>query len=502
VRVVTTASGRNTGGTVSIRVRRVSRARIGKEMRRRYARAARTDALAPCRCECPNVAGEALFDIYLTFPCAPWLTMTSRLTVWRTAPPRLPRPRVACRVAACAERTSGVRGDDAAASSSSKHACSVLVIGASGRTGKECVRECIKRGIPVRAGTRSGLFDVATVLGEDALAPTVVPWSRPIVEPVLVDVTKPGTVDDALVATMMMASEKGIFHENETNESQSDDTSPSLKTNTIVIFCATANSKGDPEAVDRFGLVNLAKACVFHGISRLVVVSGAGVTAPNRNSPAYAFLNRFGGRMDAKRLGEAEVLEVYSEFTKKWEEHPGGYTAVEDEGNVSGDPGNTTTNTTRNETNATGNTTNQTRNDTNRTRHETRDPESSYTILRPSGLVDTAGKGPGGLSICQNDLLAGFVSRQDVGACAVSAGLRCGAFPITTFRLCDLPKLVTVVHTSRYTRPDEGTTTSDCLLNTRHERLTLSGLISAKARRTKALKYTTPARRRSARRFR
>jgi hypothetical protein len=159
------------------------------------------------------------------------------------------------------------------------------------------------------------LFDVATVLGEDALAPTVVPWSKPIVEPVLVDVTKPGTVDDALVATMMMASEKGIFHENETNESQSDDTSPSLKTNTIVIFCATANSKGDPEAVDRFGLVNLAKACVFHGISRLVVVSGAGVTAPNRNSPAYAFLNRFGGRMDAKRLGEAEVLEVYSEFT-------------------------------------------------------------------------------------------------------------------------------------------------------------------------------------------
>ena len=70
-------------------------------------------------------------------------------------------------------------------------------------------------------------------------------------------------------------------------------------------------------------------------------------------------------------------------------------------------------------------------------------------------------------------------------------GDRCGAFPLNTLRLRDLPKLVTVVHTSRYTRPAKGLLRPegripsdcypDCLRNTNpsypwSERLTLSAL--------------------------
>lgn len=56
----------------------------------------------------------------------------------------------------------------------------VCVLGASGRTGAEVVRYCVSVGRPVRACTRSGRFDAAAMLGDDALAAATVPWSSPL----------------------------------------------------------------------------------------------------------------------------------------------------------------------------------------------------------------------------------------------------------------------------------------------------------------------------------
>lgn len=56
----------------------------------------------------------------------------------------------------------------------------VCVLGASGRTGAEVVRYCVSVGRPVRACTRSGSFDAATLLGDDALAAATIPWSSPL----------------------------------------------------------------------------------------------------------------------------------------------------------------------------------------------------------------------------------------------------------------------------------------------------------------------------------
>ena len=60
------------------------------------------------------------------------------------------------------------------------------------------MRECLSRGIPVRAGTRDGAFDVAASLGEDVVAASVVPWTTPRVVPVLADVTRPETIARAI----------------------------------------------------------------------------------------------------------------------------------------------------------------------------------------------------------------------------------------------------------------------------------------------------------------
>ena len=167
------------------------------------------------------------------------------------------------------------------------------------------MRECLSRGIPVRAGTRDGAFDVAASLGEDVVAASVVPWTTPRVVPVLADVTRPETIARAIATA-----------EDETTQTTQ---TPSPSPPTLVVFAATAPARGDPDAVDNRGLAAVANACVAANVPRLVVVSGAGVTPKNRDSPAYRFLNAFGGRMDAKASGETRVVAAFRESREAFE---------------------------------------------------------------------------------------------------------------------------------------------------------------------------------------
>jgi nucleoside-diphosphate-sugar epimerase len=242
-----------------------------------------------------------------------------------------------------------------------------LVIGASGRTGREVVRECLSRGIPVFAGTRDGAFDVAASLGEDVVAASVVPWTTPRVVPVRVDVTMPETIAGAFSLDhpeRVLDESSAFFVERKP---------------TLVVFAATAPARGDPDAVDRRGLAAVARACVENKVPRLVVISGAGVTSKNRDSPAYKFLNAFGGRMDAKARGEAETVDSFKESRRRFEKNE-----FPNEALISGCP--------------------------------------SYTIVRPSGLLDKERRGVTSLAMNRGDVAAGFLSRGDLATCALACG--------------------------------------------------------------------------------
>ena len=142
--------------------------------------------------------------------------------------------------------------------------------------------------------------------------------------------------------------------------------------------------------MDHLGCAATARACVAAGVPRLVLVSGAGVT--RRASDAYRFLNLFGRRMDAKVAGEAALRAVFREASRG----SGSFSSkkrVGDEEEEGGERG------------------------------EPRGPAPSYTIVRPSGLLDGPGRGPAALATNQGDVAAGFIDRADVAACCVAAGL-------------------------------------------------------------------------------
>ena len=145
-------------------------------------------------------------------------------------------------------------------------AAPVVVIGANGRTGSECVQALLARSTPVVACTRSG-----NDLGLESKLLSTKPC----------DVVDRGQCDAAV---------KGAA---------------------AVIFAASASKQGGaPAAVDNAGLVNVAEACLAGGVPRLVVVSSGAVTKPR--SPVYLFLNVFGKIMEEKIKGEDAVRRLYA----------------------------------------------------------------------------------------------------------------------------------------------------------------------------------------------
>ena len=165
----------------------------------------------------------------------------------------------------------------AATAAGSKHAIAaakpVLVLGANGGTGLECVRYLQKKGRPCIAATRTGEF-----VGEANKFVTVAK----------------GDVTDAASLASLITDQTGA-----------------------VIFAASASRQADAKkssnakAVDNIGLVNCAKLCIEKSVPRLVVVSSGGVSKPS--SAVYIFLNlAANGIMDAKIAGEDAVRKLYA----------------------------------------------------------------------------------------------------------------------------------------------------------------------------------------------
>lgn len=145
----------------------------------------------------------------------------------------------------------------------------VLVLGANGKTGAECVAALVARGIPCVAATRSGIFSGG-------------PQGSKLVTVAAGDVTKSL---DGLIAPGGLGG---------------------------VIFAASRSKEGgSARAVDQLGLISTAKRCIACGVPRLVVVSSGGVSRPNSN--VYRFLNTVaGGIMDAKIAGEDTMRSLYA----------------------------------------------------------------------------------------------------------------------------------------------------------------------------------------------
>ena len=148
------------------------------------------------------------------------------------------------------------------------HAASkpIAVIGSGGRTGSLCVAACLKRGLAVKALSRSGSpppgFEANSLLSVAAC-----------------DVRDPSTID---------VSGAGA-----------------------VIYAASGSKKGgSPHEVDNLGVVNAAKACVAAKVPRLVVISSTAVTRPQ--SLGYKFTDVYGKIMGEKKLGEDGVYATYA----------------------------------------------------------------------------------------------------------------------------------------------------------------------------------------------
>jgi len=150
----------------------------------------------------------------------------------------------------------------------------VVVLGANGGTGLECVNYLVGKGRPCVAATRTGDF-----VGDSSSS--------------LVSVAK-GDVTSRESLSSLITRQTGA-----------------------VIFAASASRKdgvkqtSNAKAVDRDGLVACAQLCIEQQVPRLVVVSSGGVSKPK--SAVYIFLNlAAGGIMDAKISGEDQMRRLYA----------------------------------------------------------------------------------------------------------------------------------------------------------------------------------------------
>lgn len=148
----------------------------------------------------------------------------------------------------------------------------VLVLGANGQTGSECVSAVLQSGRPCVATSRSGNYADADALPSTEKLMTAV-----------ADVKSLESLQTVITSNLG-----------------------------AVIFAASASAKGgDAFAVDRDGLVNAAQACIAANVPRLVVVSSGTVTRPD--SAVYKLLNTVGkGIMEAKIQGEDQMRELYA----------------------------------------------------------------------------------------------------------------------------------------------------------------------------------------------
>ena len=154
----------------------------------------------------------------------------------------------------------------------------IAIVGASGRTGALCVASCLRRGIPVRALTRSGA------------------WSPPATD--VEDGSITLTVDNDLLSI-----------------EQCDARDPAALEAGVagcrgVIYAASASKKGgNAKAIDNEAVVKAGHACIAKGVGRYILISSTATTRPK--SLGYLFTNVYQNIMAEKRLGELGVMSAY-----------------------------------------------------------------------------------------------------------------------------------------------------------------------------------------------
>ena len=152
----------------------------------------------------------------------------------------------------------------------------VLVLGANGGTGLECVNALIAKGQPCIAATRSGDF-----VGSTSSKLLTVAQGDVTSEASLNALIKPKSLSAVIYAAS--SSRKSEFKE-------------------------SSNAK----KVDKDGVVTCSKVCIANEVPRMVLVSSGGVSKPT--SAVYLFLNvAANGIMDAKISGENEMRRLYAQ---------------------------------------------------------------------------------------------------------------------------------------------------------------------------------------------
>lgn len=155
----------------------------------------------------------------------------------------------------------------------------IAVVGASGRTGALCVASCLRRGIKVRALTRSGS------------------WSSPAT-----DATDESTLtvdNDILSIQQCDARDRAELE-------------AGVAGCRGVIYAASASKKGgNAKAIDNEAVIATGNACIAKGVGRYVVISSTATTRPK--SLGYLFTNVYQNIMAEKRRGELGVTSSYKD---------------------------------------------------------------------------------------------------------------------------------------------------------------------------------------------
>ena len=163
----------------------------------------------------------------------------------------------------------------------SKNAAPIAILGASGRTGALCVLSCLRRGLPVKALTRSGNFppkkiDLKAVGFDGDLA------NNPLLTVGACDVKDTESLEKSLAGCR------------------------------AVIYAASASkSGGNSKDIDGDGVINSGNACLKNKVGRYVVLSSGSTTRPN--SMGFKFTEMaVAGIMTQKRLGEVGVANAFN----------------------------------------------------------------------------------------------------------------------------------------------------------------------------------------------
>lgn len=159
----------------------------------------------------------------------------------------------------------------------------IAVLGASGRTGALCVASCLRRGLPVKALTRSGSWPPGgkidlNAVGFDGDATS----SNPLLTISACDVKDAASLTAALAGCQ------------------------------AVIYAASASKTGgNSKEIDGDGVIAAGESCLKNKVGRYIVLSSGSTTRPT--SMGFKFTEMaVAGIMTNKRLGEVGVADAFA----------------------------------------------------------------------------------------------------------------------------------------------------------------------------------------------